>query len=114
MVSIDSRENELKKKKEAARELRKRLEAGEITEEEFDAAERNSVDGSVDAEEAARNEEDAKKDKENKRLEKTGPNKRMEAGKSLSPKYAADFQKHLVGIPLIDIDPFYKEKEVTL
>jgi len=36
----------------------------------------------------------------------------MEAGKKLSPKYAADFQKHLAGQPLIDIDPYYKEKEV--
>mgnify|MGYP001800421460 FL=1 len=60
-----------------------------------------------------KDEDNAKKDKENKRLEKAGPNKRMEAGKGLSPKYAADFQKHLIGIPLIDIDPFYKEKEVS-
>lgn len=38
----------------------------------------------------------------------------MEAGKKLSPKYAADFQEHLVGLPLTDIDPFYKDKEVSL
>jgi len=36
----------------------------------------------------------------------------MEQGKVLSPKYMADFQDHLIGIPLIDIDPYYKEKEV--
>lgn len=67
---------------------------------------------SLNSEAAAKNEEDAKTYKDAQRLEKKGPNKRMEAGKKLSPKYAADFQMHLAGIPLIDIDPYYKEKEV--
>ena len=97
-----------------ARELRKRFENGVATAEDYENADRLSrlsadVE-SIDSEEAAKNEADAKKDKENKRLEKKGVNKRMEAGKKLSPKYKADFQEHLVGQPLIDIDPYYKEK----
>lgn len=113
-------EKEFKKKRELARKLRKQIEqsGGQDEEGEGEGNDNKLNDTSNDieslsSEEQAKCDEDEKNFKDAQRVEKKGATKRMEAGRQLSPKYAADFQKHLVGIPLIDIDPFYKEKEVS-
>lgn len=43
---------------------------------------------------------------------KPKPHPDLEAGKSL-PRIYGDFPRHLIGQPLEDIDPYYKNKKVT-
>lgn len=115
-----SAEKEYQKKRAAARKLRRQIEQREAREDGSielqyhpDEEGEHTVDvESLTSEQLAKNEEDARNFKDAQRLEKQGETKRMEAGRKLSPKYEADFQKQLVGLPLVDIDPFYKEKEV--